>query len=470
MTHNDWNPTDGQVPLSGVQGITSEIEDKQRDDELREAELDPSRVGGSRKKDKDGSRPIMPISGIGSGGGAGTAPAAGAPAPGSAMIPGAAAMPGATRSNVSSAPPAGTTGVGSRNSYSSNPASGAPGAASAAGGVGMAPGAGGQQWAAANTSATGSASTSAAPGLGGLGGVSSSQLPGAPAVPGSPTGMMAAGDSSPIDSSGADLSGMDSSSTAQDSPWASVPDAQSDGYGSAYAINDPQNRSHSSGALDENLGGSALGSTSAVIGGSTADAWDGGGLGTSSSDGAGSSSLNDEQSHLDGASSQDSGTRSGSSLAQTAAWAVPLAGAAYAYAADQGYVPTPATWGLTSSGSGQASGSSSSNAMRPGDYAVQTDSVYTLAQQWNMLSQDVREASQPTQDRDLGIASAYSGTYDSMNTRATAWSAGATSETARVSESLDQVAAGYDWIEDENVAVGGVIMDVGTLPINASME
>lgn len=67
-----------------------------------------------------------------------------------------------------------------------------------------------------------------------------------------------------------------------------------------------------------------------------------------------------------------------------------------------------------------------------------------------MLSDEVNAASKTDKDPDLGIARSQTWSYNTMQTRTDSWSDGATNETSRVSESLDQVADGYDWIDAEN--------------------
>ncbi len=67
-----------------------------------------------------------------------------------------------------------------------------------------------------------------------------------------------------------------------------------------------------------------------------------------------------------------------------------------------------------------------------------------------MLSGEVSVTSQPPKDTDMGLARSQTWSYNTMQTRTDRWSDGATQETGRVSESLDQVAAGYEWIDAEN--------------------
>lgn len=88
--------------------------------------------------------------------------------------------------------------------------------------------------------------------------------------------------------------------------------------------------------------------------------------------------------------------------------------------------------------------------MRSGDFHVETGQLHSLSQEWAMLSDEVNTTSQPPKDTDLGLARSQTWSYNTMQTRTDQWSDGATKETSRVSESLDQVADGYDWIDAEN--------------------
>ena len=67
-----------------------------------------------------------------------------------------------------------------------------------------------------------------------------------------------------------------------------------------------------------------------------------------------------------------------------------------------------------------------------------------------MLSQDLSEAADVTTDPDLGLSKAEQARYNLATNRLTRWGSGATEESSRVSESLKQVADGYEWIEGEN--------------------
>lgn len=489
MTEDQRTGLDDRIPPSGIRGITSDSDDTPTDGELQEQDIDPNRAGGGKKNDRNrGTVPMMPMTG-GMQQGATTAASTG---PGSQAPVAGIGGPGVTRAAAQPGPGTDPASIGMGAAGFAQPdsddlfdeedptfvprhggrrannrrsggqtgmmAPGAPGAGGHGAGMGQA---GTTAHLGANTP-MGSVQpgfTSAAP----AGGVPTAGAPGGVPTAGAPGGSftggaMAAGSTGPegtgvagTDAFGAQAAGSSDSARGEDGVWTGPTDRSVD-HGGTWM-------QPGTGLPGGSTGGLHPGSTGGIPMGST-------GGGTPVRDSLGSMPAG--TSPVGGGTLPNAWNHNGGSSQPITTQPVPNGSSDWwgstgsAPAPDAPTSPTGPTptvtdnhWGSNPTGTGPTTPTGGGSLlMRPGDYRVRTEDVYSLAQQWNMLSQYVSEASRPATDSELGLAHKYTGVYDGMNARAENWSAGATKETARVSESLDQVAAGYDWIEGENSTVG----------------